>query len=214
MVVLLLYSQLVTADTTATSLGQRNMLDRFDYCAEVVEKRLPHLAERWWRKDHEHHVRTGSRFAFSHLKGFIMVATKICASRQNLRKASVFKCNGQEPQPAMTQPEKLDQQQQQTDECQECAGDHKTEECPILLGMSQEECSKHIGQRHWCYRCLRPNHERRQCRSEVECAVCQSKTHNTLFHGRNMNKQRHHATAHTSSTEDSSPSTPSSAPLQ
>ena len=63
---LLLYSQLVTADTTATLFGQRNLLDRFGYCAEVVEKRLPHLAERWWRKDHEHQVRTGSRFAFSH----------------------------------------------------------------------------------------------------------------------------------------------------
>ena len=67
---LLLYSQLVTADTTATSLGQRNLLDRFDYCAEVVEKRLPHFAERWWRKDHEHQMCTGSRFAFSHLKEF------------------------------------------------------------------------------------------------------------------------------------------------
>ena len=52
---LLLYSQLVTADTTATALGQRHLLDRFDYCAEIIEKRLPHLARRWWRKIHDHH---------------------------------------------------------------------------------------------------------------------------------------------------------------
>ena len=145
---LLLYSQLVTADTTATSLGQRNLLDRFDYCAEIIEKRLPHLAERWWRKDHEHQMCTGSRFAFNHLKEFVMVATKICASRQNLKRASVFKCNAQDPQPALPQPETLVQQKQPTDECQECGDAHKTEECPILLAMPMEECSKHISQRH------------------------------------------------------------------
>ena len=211
---LLLYSQLVTADTTATSLGQRNLLDRFDYCAEIIEKRLPHLAERWWRKDHEHQMSTGSRFAFSHLKGFVMVATKICASRQNLKRASVFNCNSQDPQPTRPQPEKWVQQKQPTDVCQECGQDHETEQCPILLAMPMDERSQRIAQRHWCYRCLLPNHERRQCKSDVECGVCGSKTHNTLFHGRNVNKQQQHVTAPTSATEDSSPSTPSSAPLQ
>ena len=157
---------------------------------------------------------TGSRFAFSHLKGFVMVATKICASRQNLKRASVFKCNSQDPQLTRPQPEKLVQQKQPTDVCQECGQDHETEQCPILLAMPMDERSQRIAQRHWCYRCLLPNHERRQCKSDVECGVCGSKTHNTLFHGRNVNKQQQHATAPTSATEDLSPSTPSSAPLQ
>ena len=87
---LLLYSQLVTANTTATALGQQHLLDRFDYCAEIIEKRLPHLARRWWRKDHDFHEDTGSRYSFGDLKEFVSVATNICASRQNLRKASVF----------------------------------------------------------------------------------------------------------------------------
>ena len=143
-----------------------------------------------------------------------MVATKICASRQNLKKASVFKCNTQDPQPALNQPENLVQQKQPTDLCQECGQDHKTEECPILLAMPMEECSRRIAQQHLCYRCLLPNHERRQCKSEVECGMCGSKMHNTLFHGRTTNRQRHQAPTSTPSMEVPSSSTPSSATLQ
>ena len=111
-----------------------------------------------------------------------MVATKICASWQNLKKASVFKCNAQDPQPAPTQLEKPVRQQQPTDECQECGDAHKTEECPILLAMPMEECSKHISRRHLCYRCLQPDHVRRQWKSEVECAVSKAKctTHSSM----------------------------------
>ena len=110
---LLLYSQLVTADTTATALGQRHLLDRFDYCAEIIEKRLPYLARKWWRKDHDHQEDTGLRYSFGDLKDFVSVATKICASRQNLKKASVFKCNAQDLQQAPPQPKKPNQQGQQ-----------------------------------------------------------------------------------------------------
>ena len=92
---LLLYSQLVTASATAPLLGQRH-LDKFDYCAEIIEKQLPHLARRWWRKNHDHQEETGSRFSFGDPKKFVSVATKICASRQNSRKASIFKCNAQD----------------------------------------------------------------------------------------------------------------------
>ena len=107
---LLLYSLLVIAYMTATSLGQRHLLNRFNYCAEIIKKQLPNIARRWWRKDHDHQEDTGLRYSFGDLKEFVSVATKICASRQNLRQASVFKRNAKDMQQAPPQPKKPVQQ--------------------------------------------------------------------------------------------------------
>ena len=75
------FTQLVSADATATTLRQRDLLDRFDYCGAIIEKRLPHLAERWWRKDQEKELETGNGFGFDELKAFVSEATRICAIR-------------------------------------------------------------------------------------------------------------------------------------
>ena len=42
---LLHYSQLITVDTKTTSMGKHNLLNRFEYCTKIIEKRLPHLAQ-------------------------------------------------------------------------------------------------------------------------------------------------------------------------
>ena len=54
-----LYTQLICAEATAIALGQRDLLDRFDNCGEIIEKKLPYLAARWWRDDEKRRSEIG-----------------------------------------------------------------------------------------------------------------------------------------------------------
>ena len=180
-----LFTQLVSADATATTLKQRQLLDRFDYCGIIIEKRLPHLAERWWRRDQEQEMRTGKGFGFDDLKDFVSNATRICAKRENVRNAGVVKSNATDARPSYADATRESpSKQQHSASCKACGSDgHDTAECPNLVNLSYEEKSAHIRQRQLCYKCLLPGHPQRHCPEPPTCGKCGKHGHNELFCG-------------------------------
>ena len=191
------FTQLVSADATATTLKQRNLLDRFDYCGAIIEKRLPHLAERWWRKDQEKELETGSGFGFDELKAFVSEATRICAKRQNIKDVNLVKTNATD---ATTQPKPADKQKKPTYadatrdspakpqpsvSCRVCASTgHDTVNCPHLNAMPMDQKSEKIKEFKLCFGCLMPNHTQRRCQNPPTCGKCGKVGHNILFCGR------------------------------
>ena len=180
-----LFTQLVSADATATTLKQRQLLDRFDYCGIIIEKRLPHLAERWWRRDQEQEMRTGKGFGFDDLKDFVSNATRICAKRENVRNAGVVKSNATDARPSYADATRESPpKQQHSASCKACGSEgHDTVKCPNLINLSYDEKSAHIRQRKICYGCLLPGHTQRRCSEPPTCGKCGKLGHNELFCG-------------------------------
>ena len=179
------FMQLVTADATATTLKQRQLLDRFDYCGIIIEKRLPHQAERWWRRDQEHEMKTGKGFGFDDLKHFVSNATRICAKRENVRNAGVVKSNATNARPSYADATRdSPPKPQHSASCKACGSEiHDTTKCPNLVSLSYEETSAHIRQLQLCYGCLLPGHSHRRCPQPPTCGKCGKNGHNELFCG-------------------------------
>ena len=194
-----LYTQLVSADATATTLKQRHLLDRFDYCGAIIEKRLPHLSDRWWRKDQEREMLTGAGFGFDDLKAFVGEATRICAKRQNIREIGVVRNNATDatapPKPADKKGKKQQSyadatkdsppKSQQAKSCRACGSTgHDTVKCQQLHAMPMEQKSEKVREFKLCFGCLLPGHNQRQCQEPPTCGKCGKVGHNELFCGR------------------------------
>ena len=97
------YTQLIRAEAAASALGQRDLLDRFDNCGDIVEKRLQYAATRWWREDLEAKKTRGRNFGFEDLKQFVQDNIRILARRRNLRSSPPAKINATDANSAAPQ---------------------------------------------------------------------------------------------------------------
>ena len=88
-----LYTRLICAEAMAIALGQRDLLDRFNNCNEIIEKKLPFLAPRWYRDNEKSCSETQKCFGFRELNRWVSDAIRILARQQNLAASGVNATN-------------------------------------------------------------------------------------------------------------------------
>ncbi|XP_059062702.1 uncharacterized protein LOC131855445 [Achroia grisella] len=65
--------------------------------------------------------------------------------------------------------------------CSYCNETHSISSCPDFLQKSLEERMKIANDKHWCFNCLKPSHQLKNCTSIFSCRTCKRK-HHTLLH--------------------------------
>ena len=68
--------------------------------------------------------------------------------------------------------------------CYSCGQQHKLIDCDAFANKTLQEKRSVVRERRLCYRCLRPGHGIKDCRSKNSCEVesCRSNSHHTLLH--------------------------------
>ena len=197
-----LYGQLRAAETTATASGKRQDLDRKDVLEVILEKKLPHMREKFWKKDEKARMFGTPRMSFNDLKTRLQIKINTLNSMNTraaeTRTAKVAATNVTQPVPAPRRslPEasrnesyagrvtKSPPLPQPTTRCAVCQGYHATVDCAMLAKLEADAKVKKLKDCSCCLSCINPGHIVKSCPFPLSrCQVCHG-THHTILHGR------------------------------
>ena len=191
-----LLTKLITAESTASEIGQLDQLDRRDNIADIAERRVRHIAKQVWQKD-EDLKEEGRKFNFTDLKRLIQRQINILTTKNTLVtpystsdnpvKVAATGATGNDQgkgRPTNATPKNGTRGQQGGSPCGICNSPHDTVQCPDLLEMGPDERVTALKKRGWCFGCLDGRHMLRDCpQGRPTCSTC-NKGHNTMLHGR------------------------------
>ena len=196
-----LYTQLREAQSIVGRAGgaASDEFNRRDIIREILNARLPHLADRYWRQDEESTRLMGKPWAFNELLSELLAWIHILRAKNpegyqsNGMKTSIAAVTAApEPSPNQSYANRLAHsppKMQQNVACNECGCMHETATCNVLLAMSTEQRLEALTKRGLCYHCLNPGHRASVCNQRPICGFCGRK-HATMLHDRKFESPR------------------------
>ena len=191
-----LYTQLREAQTIVGRAGgaASDEFNRRDIIREILNARLPHLADRYWREDEKAKREGGKPWAFSELLMELHSWINILRAKNpegyvnsSTKKASVAAVTAApKPAPSNSYASRLvhsPPKVQQTITCNACGCMHETATCNVLLEMNVEQRLEALTKRGLCFHCLNPGHRASACTQRPTCGRC-SRKHATMLHDR------------------------------
>ena len=192
---LALYTQLREAQSVIMTAGNganANEFNRRDVIRDILNARLPHLTDRFWREDEKSKRTTGRPYAFQDLLNELQQWLSILRAKNpegfeaaNAKKA-VIAAIASAPKTAPTYANRLVEsppKMQNTSKCNECGGLHETASCNVLLAMTVEQRVEALSRRGLCFHCMNPGHRASSCTQRPTCQKC-SRKHATMLHDR------------------------------
>ena len=194
---LALYTQLREAQSVVERAGDKstaNEFNRRDVIRDILNARLAHLSDRFWREDEKSKRTNGRSFAFQDLLDELQQWLSILRAKYPegfeaaTAKKSAIAAVATVTKPTTTptyanrlveSPPKI----QQTTRCNECGGLHETSSCNVLLNMNVEQRVEALSKRGLCFHCMNPGHRASSCNQRPTCQKC-SRKHATMLHDR------------------------------
>ena len=191
-----LYTQLREAQSVVGRAGgaASDEFNRRDIIREILNARLPHLADHYWRKDEESTRLQGKPWAFKELLSELKAWINILRAKNpegyqstSSKKTSIAAVSAA-PKAAPGQsyasrvahsPPKM----QHNVKCNECGCMHETSNCNVLLAMNVEQRLEALTKRGLCFHCLNPGHRASTCSQRPVCTTC-GRRHATMLHDR------------------------------
>ena len=210
-----LYAQLREAQMVVGASTCSSEFNRRDVIRNILNSRIAHLKQRFWREDQKCHRASGRFFNFNDLlielnawiailraQGDVYVEDneKKPQQQQQQQKNSANVANTRVQQQQAPQGRKNGyassisgspprQQQQLSDFCPFCRGRHEVSACQELGKKSVDERVKMVAEKRLCFHCFQANHIARNCTDKPSCGTCGGK-HATLMHGRKFEDPR------------------------
>ena len=127
-----LASTLQKAKKIAHTCGELYHCERKELLQDIINKRVPHLADKFWEKHHEATLR-GISFSFDNLVNMVQTWAIIQQSKgvEEIPAATMY--NSRAPTLYNDAPTSGEQRPQSTERCNVCSGTHVKEECHQLL---------------------------------------------------------------------------------
>ena len=191
-----LYTQLREAQSVVGRAGGAGSdeFNRRDIIREILNARIPHLADRFWREDEESTRMRGKPWAFNELLSELRAWINILRAKNPEGYQST--CSKKTSIAAMVAaPDPLSNQSyanrlahsppevQHSVTCNMCGCMHETAACNVLLSMSVEQRLEALMDRGLCFHCLSPGHRASSCAQRPICSKCGRK-HATMLHDR------------------------------
>ena len=198
-----LYTELREAQSVVLRAGTYaagNEFDRRDVIRDILNARLPHLADRFWREDRKSMNEKKRPWAFNELLaelkdwlGILRAKDPETFEATHLKKSSIAAVAAAPKQQThqtyasrlVNSPPKI----QQTATCNECGGLHETSLCNVLIAMTVEQRLEALTKRGLCYHCLNPGHRASSCTQRPICGKC-NRRHATLLHDRKFDSPK------------------------
>ena len=173
-----LASVLLKAKKIAHTCGELYHCYRNELLQQIINNRVPHLADKFWEKHHESFVK-GISFSFDHLVDMIETWAIIQRSKGVERESAavvVAAACGNKTRASLTEC------------CNVCNDNHATEECHQLLVLDVDDRVQKLASRRLCFHCLNVGHSAKGCANRPTCQIC-NKQHATILHGRTYPKK-------------------------
>ena len=194
------YAQLKAVQATAKSAGGEGDFDRQDVLRKVIDKKVPHLRIKFWKKDEKARGKSLPRLKFKDLLDTIQNWSNILSAAGQREVNAKIAATTTQPTAASTptQPEnvrgmtyaeklaKSPPMQQSTSRCGVCSSIHNTVDCAALAKLDPDAKVKKLREKGLCFHCLSDGHEARQCGApKPRCLICH-RNHHTILHGRSF----------------------------
>ena len=193
-----IYAELCEAKTVIDEMMKARTYDEGDVVRRVLEARLTHLANRFWRRNDEQLLLTGTQLGINDLITEVTGWMSILSSRgiqakpaATSRIAATTAASGTSS-PSTSYAQRLSTsppKQQPTCVCGICGSVHETQACNVLINASVEERVNRLHAKGLCFHCFQSGHTAKNCVQRPKCGIpnC-NKTHATLLHDRKITR--------------------------
>ena len=190
-----IYADLCEAKAVIDETMKTRTYDESDVVRRVLEARLMHLANRFWRRNDEQLIYSGTQLGLDDLVIEVQQWMSILSSRGITPKSATSKtaaatATSQAPLPATSYAQRLvscPQRQQSTDICGVCGGMHETRLCNVLVNANVEERVQRLSAKGLCFHCFKGGHTARTCTERPKCEMPNClMMHATLLHDRKV----------------------------
>ena len=166
----LLYAELLKAEKIARVCGEEEMCHRENRIRDILNNRIPHLADKFWTEDFESKQDGRGDYNYHNLVELVS-------------RWAIIKRYQAPPEEDST----IHDQHQPNGLCEICSHPHATSQCPILMDVSVDSRVDILSKRELCYHCLEKGHTAKYCNNKPTCQMC-GRVHATILHGRNFNQ--------------------------
>ena len=144
----------------------------------ILNKRVPHLAVDFWKKDRKSELARGRGLSYDDLVEMIENWAVVNRSVGTEAKSAAVAAVTVDDQPA---PNSYNDalvsgkpKMQSTERCNVCSGMHKMEECHLLLNVEVDARVQKLASCRLCFHCFEPGHSAKGCAKRPTCATCRT----------------------------------------
>ena len=182
------YAKVMSIHSLACETGKGDEFENRTIIKTIIEKKLPHIRDKWIKKEIKHRANGGSRMSFDMFLKFIneehtfseMLSRYSDTPNQNKSvanaKVSSTAIGAAAKKDGTSAPRKA-----ASGNCPRCDASHKLEDCEIFRALDTATRRKFCKNQGLCYRCLSPGHMAARCASTIKCSECDT-PHHPLLH--------------------------------
>ena len=170
-----------------------HMCDELYHChrkellQDIINKRVPHLADTFWEKHHEATL-NGIRFSFDNVVNMVETWAIIQRSKGVEKIPVATTCNSRALTSHNDAPTSGEQKPQSTGRCNICSSTQATEECHQLLTLEVDDRVQKSASHCLCFHCMNVGHLAKGCINRPICQICK-KQHASILHGLTSHKK-------------------------
>ena len=157
-----LASTLQKAKKIAHMCGELYHCHSKELLQEIINKRVLHLAVKFWEKHHEAMLKD-IPFSFDNLVNMVETWAIIQRIKGVEERPVVTTCKSQAPTSFNNVLTSGEQRQQLTERCNVCSGTHATEECYQLLALEVDDRVRKLASHRLCFHCVNVGHSAKGC---------------------------------------------------
>ena len=187
-----LIGTLYKLESVAELLGAAEECDRDVNIRRIINARVPHIANDYWKQSARQQARDGTSYGFQKLieeiKHWVSWNTSKEPTKVN-QKPTKIAATTVGPSTFKEQLVNSPSRPQPTDVCNICGGRHHSHVCNVLEAIPEAELRvKKLAEKRLCFHCFCQGHSAKSCKEKPTCTICNRK-HATLLHDRKFKSE-------------------------